>query len=69
MEVTVFEAETDTDMVEWVRAVGLTRLLNGLPEHDQRAWELDLAGELRRVAADKSLRLGGVTRIVRARKT
>jgi ubiquinone/menaquinone biosynthesis C-methylase UbiE len=69
MEVTVFEAETDAEMIDWVRAVGLTRLLNGLPEDDQRAWEHDLAGELRRLAAGGLLRLGGVTRIVRARKS
>lgn len=69
MEVTVFEAETDGEMVDWVRAVGLTRLLNGLPDDDQRAWEQDLTSELRRTAADGLLRLGGVTRIVRARKS
>lgn len=69
MEVTVFEADTDAEMVDWVRAVGLTRLLDGLPEADQRAWELDLTGELRRIAERGPLRLGGVTRIVRARRT
>jgi ubiquinone/menaquinone biosynthesis C-methylase UbiE len=69
MDVPVFEAGTDAEMIDWVRAVGLTRLLNALPEDDQRAWELDLAGELRRMAAGGSLRLGGVTRIVQARKT
>jgi ubiquinone/menaquinone biosynthesis C-methylase UbiE len=69
MEVTVFEAETDAEMVDWVRALGLTRLLSELSEDDQRAWERDLAGELRRMAAGGLLRLGGLTRIVRARKT
>ncbi|MCC6524473.1 MAG: class I SAM-dependent methyltransferase [Polyangiaceae bacterium] len=69
MDVTVFEAETDAEMVAWVRALGMTRLLNELPEDTQRAWELDLAGELRRMAAGGLLRLGGSTRIVRARKT
>lgn len=69
MDVTVFEAETDAEMVDWVRAVGLTRLLNELPEDEQRAWELDLVGELRRIAAGGLLRLGGLTRIVRARRT
>lgn len=69
MEVTVFESEADADMVEWVRAVGLTRLLDALPEQEQRAWELDLTSELRRIAAGGSLRLGGVTRIVQARRT
>jgi ubiquinone/menaquinone biosynthesis C-methylase UbiE len=68
MEVTVFETETDAEMVDWVRAVGLTRLLEGLPEDDQRAWERDLVREVRRMAAGGSLGLGGLTRIVRARK-
>jgi hypothetical protein len=68
MEVTVFEAETETEVVDWVRAIGLTLLLNGLPEDDQRAWELDLAQELRRIAAGGLLRLGASTRIVRAHK-
>lgn len=68
MEVTVFEAESDAEMVAWVRSVGLTRLLNGLPEHAQRAWELDLAAELRRIAVGGLVRLGGVTRVIRARK-
>lgn len=68
MEVTVFESETDAEFVDWVCALGLTPLLNELPEHEQRAWEIDLASEVRRRGAG-SLRLGGVTRIVRARKS
>jgi ubiquinone/menaquinone biosynthesis C-methylase UbiE len=68
MDVTVFEAETDAEMIAWVRAIGLTRHLNGLPEDDQRAWELDLAGELRELSAGGLLRLGALTRIVRARR-
>lgn len=69
MEVTVFQAETDAEMVDWVRPLGLTRLLNELPEDIQRAWELDLGRELRRRGTGGLLRLGGVTRIVRARRT
>jgi ubiquinone/menaquinone biosynthesis C-methylase UbiE len=68
MQITVFACETDAEIVEWVRALGLTRLLNDLSEHDQRAWEIDLAREVRRHGGG-SLRLGGVTRIVRARKS
>ena len=67
MEVTVFEADTDSEIVDWVRALGLTQLLNDLPEHEQRAWEIDLTNEVRRRKA-APLQLGGVTRIVRARK-
>jgi ubiquinone/menaquinone biosynthesis C-methylase UbiE len=68
MDVTVFEAETDAEIVDWVRALGLTQLLNDLPEPEQRAWESDLASEVRRRGAG-ALRLGGVTRIVRACKS
>jgi len=67
MEVTVFESEKEAELVDWVRALGLTQLLNDLPEDDQRAWEIDLASEVRRRGAGR-LQLGGVTRIVRARK-
>ena len=67
MEVTVFEFETDAEIVDWVRALGLTQLLNDLPEHEQRAWEIDLTSEIRRRGAGPP-QLGGVTRIVRARK-
>lgn len=67
LEVTVFEAETDVEVVRWVRALGLTQLLCDLPEEDQRAWEFDLASAIRGREAGP-LRLGGVTRIVRATK-
>jgi len=68
IEVTVFECETDAEMVAWVRSVGVGRLLDGVPQADQRAWEQDLVRELRRTATDGLLRLGGVTRLVRARR-
>jgi ubiquinone/menaquinone biosynthesis C-methylase UbiE len=68
MDVTTFESTSDAALIGWVRALGLTRLLDGLPASDQRAWERDLTGELRRTSTDGVLRLGGVTRIVRARK-
>jgi ubiquinone/menaquinone biosynthesis C-methylase UbiE len=68
MEVTVFEATTDAEIVDWVRAFGLTRLLNELPEGDQHDWEVELASQVRRSGADGSFRLGGVTRIVRAHR-
>jgi len=68
MDVTVFEAETDKDIVDWVRALGLTELLNDLPERDQHAWEVELTSAVRRAGSGGPLRLGGVTRIVRARR-
>src|SRR5207237_7164297 len=67
MEVTVFESATETEMVEWVRAVGLTRLLNELSEDGQRAWEQDLVRELRRTSVGGVMRRGGGRRRVRAR--
>ena len=66
MEVTVFEADTDAEMVDWVRAIGLDRLLSELSAADQRAWESDLGAELRRIGGGGRLRLGAVSRIVRA---
>lgn len=67
MEVPVFAAEIGTELVAWVRAVGLTPLLNDLPEEDQRAWEQELLSEMERSRTGGLIRLGGVTRIVRAR--
>ncbi|GAC1586844.1 MAG: hypothetical protein NVS3B20_15720 [Polyangiales bacterium] len=36
IEVPVFEAATGAELVEWARALGLTQLLNDLPEEDQK---------------------------------
>jgi hypothetical protein len=47
--------------------MGLTRLLNELSEDEQRAWEGDFARALERTRTGGLIRLGGVTRIVRAR--
>ncbi len=66
MEVPVVEAEDSRDVVAWARALGLTRLLDGLSEEVQRAWEDEFALELERRRVDGRVRLGGVTRIVLA---
>jgi hypothetical protein len=63
-EVPVMEAQTASELVAWVRAFGLTRLLNELPEQAQRSWEEDLAKEAEALRKDGFVRLGGVTRIV-----
>jgi hypothetical protein len=68
MEVSVFEAATGAELVTWVRALGLTRLLNEMPEDAQRAWEDRLKNEAERVRSEGVIRLGGVTRIVVARR-
>ena len=69
MDVAVFEAKTAGEAVAWVRALGsgMGRLLNDLPENQQRAWEEDLAAEVERTRTGGLIRLGGVTRLVRAR--
>ena len=67
MDIPVFEADTTEAIIRWERAFGLTQLLADLPDAVQRAWEHDLATEMERNQAGKPMRLGGVTRIVRAR--
>lgn len=69
MEVPVFEAETGGEVVAWVRALGsgMGPLLNDLRETEQRAWEQDLTAEVERLRTGGLIRLGGVTRLVRAR--
>jgi ubiquinone/menaquinone biosynthesis C-methylase UbiE len=69
MEVPVFEAETAREIVAWVRALGsgMRQLLNDLPDAEQQAWERDLTAEIERTRTGRLLRLGGVTRVVRAR--
>jgi ubiquinone/menaquinone biosynthesis C-methylase UbiE len=71
MEVPVFEADTASEIVAWVRALGsgMRQLLNDLPVNDQQAWERDLTAEMERTRTGGLMRLGGVTRLVRARPT
>jgi ubiquinone/menaquinone biosynthesis C-methylase UbiE len=69
MEIPVMEAETAAELLGWVRDLGLSRLLNGLPEHDQQAWGDEMMMELERLRTGGVVRLGGVTRIVLARST
>jgi ubiquinone/menaquinone biosynthesis C-methylase UbiE len=67
LEFTVFETRTAAEAVAWVRAFGLTQLLNDLPETDQLAWRRAFTEELEQRRSDGVIRLGGTTRIVRAR--
>ncbi|MFL5306068.1 MAG: class I SAM-dependent methyltransferase [Polyangia bacterium] len=69
IEVPIFEAETTEEVVAWVRALGsgIGRVLNDLPETDQRAWEHDLTAEVERTRTGGPIRMTGVTRLVRAR--
>jgi hypothetical protein len=57
VDVPVMEAETGSDLIEWARAFGLTRLLSGLPNEIQLAWENDL------VRAAEPLRKDGLIRL------
>jgi SAM-dependent methyltransferase len=64
LEVPIMEAASATELVAWVRAFGLTPLVEDLPEATQRAWEDDLAREADAFREDGMVRLGGITRIV-----
>ena len=63
-EVAVMEAETDAELIRWVRDFGLTKLLNDLPEAIQQEWEGELLKETEPLRKNGFVRLGGVTRIV-----
>lgn len=67
MDIPVFESESSEELIAWVRAFGLTRLLNGLREEEQAAWEKDLKQEMEGRRTGGLMRLGGVSRIVCAR--
>lgn len=65
--VDVFEADDADEMVAWVRALGLARLLEGLSERARRAWRDALVAELEADRRGGRFRLGGTTRLLRAR--
>lgn len=62
--VSVMEAKTASEVIAWVRAFGLTRLLNELPEPAQQSWEDEFAREAEALRDDGFIRLGCATRIV-----
>jgi SAM-dependent methyltransferase len=66
-EVDVMQARTDAELIAWVRAFGLARLVNALPEATQRAWEQDLVMAAQPFRRGGSIFLGGTTRLVVAR--
>ena len=68
MDIPVFEAVSAAEIVAWARHLGLAQRVDALPERDQRAWEQELTAELERRREGAVLRLGGVTRIVRAHR-
>ncbi|GAA5173840.1 class I SAM-dependent methyltransferase [Niveibacterium umoris] len=68
VEVDVMEARTPAELVAWTRAFGMGRLLNTLPQTVQRAWAADLVAMAPSLRKGGVMRLGGVTRIVVARR-
>jgi ubiquinone/menaquinone biosynthesis C-methylase UbiE len=64
----VMEAATAEGLVDWCLAFGLARLLAAQPESVRAAWRADMAAQAgRHREADGMIRLGGATRLVRAR--
>ncbi len=67
-ETSVMEAATGDELVAWTRAFGMNRLLVNLPQSVQQAWEEDLIRQAEPYRSGDHFRLGGVTRIVVARR-
>ncbi len=68
VEVPVMEARSDAELLAWVRAFGLERLLSTVPAAVSATWEAEFLTECRPLWSEGRARLGGVTRIVVARK-
>ena len=64
MEVDVMEARSDQELIAWVRAFGLNRLTQLLPNEIQQAWERELIEKSQMYKKGTSYFLGGTTRIV-----
>jgi ubiquinone/menaquinone biosynthesis C-methylase UbiE len=64
MDVPVLEVSTAAEAIDWERAFGMTKLLDGLPETTQLLWEKDFAAAAETLRKDGLIRLSGVTRIV-----
>ena len=67
-ETQVMEAATGEELVAWTRAFGMNRLLIDLPPSVQQAWEEELIRQAEPYRSGSHFRLGGVTRIVVARR-
>ena len=62
--VPVMEAKTTDEVITWVRAFGMTQLLNELPASAQQSWEDEFARETEALRSDGYIRLECATRIV-----
>lgn len=67
MNIPVIEADTPSKFIAWVRALGLTRLLNEIPTSEQISWEQALLAEAESHRKGELFQLGGVTRLIVAR--
>lgn len=66
-DVSVVEAETGAGIVDWVQVV-LSRLAELIPESQRARFEQELAAEAELHRRDGLIRLGGLTRLVVARR-
>jgi ubiquinone/menaquinone biosynthesis C-methylase UbiE len=71
LEVPVVEAPDGRGIVAWLREMGgaLVKLVDDMPEHQQRAWEADLSAEVEKHRVGDRVFLGGVTRLTLARRS
>jgi len=60
----VMEVETTAEAIAWVRAFGLTALLNELPASAQHSWEEEFGRQAEALRQDGHIRLGCATHIV-----
>ncbi len=60
----VMEASDDEALIAWIRAFGLWRLVNDLPEDIQAQWEKDVIQAAQPFRGAQGYQLGGVTRLV-----
>jgi SAM-dependent methyltransferase len=70
MHVPVMEAEDAAGVVRWIRELGgpVAKVVEALPPEAQRAWEEELARECEPYRMGGKIQLGGVTRLVVARR-
>ena len=64
MDVVIMEASSPSELVAWVRAFGMARLLADVPEPTRQAWEQDFVHDAEAFRKGGMFQLGGVTRIV-----
>ena len=67
VHVSVMEASSPDQLVQWCECFGMNRLMKDLPEHTREAWRQDLRSQFSSLTgSDGVVRLGGITRLVTA---